>query len=56
MNFIIKLWIKGFRILKKTKITSKCAYEIALYDFSYIKYKYKIFILNKIVLKKCYST
>ena len=37
MNFIIKLWIKGFNI-QKTKITSKFAYEITLYDFSYIKY------------------
>ena len=51
MNFIIKLWIKGFSI-QKTKITSKLAYEITLYDFSYIKYKYKIFISNEIVLKK----
>ena len=42
MNFIIKLWIKGFSI-QKTKITSKFAYEITFYDFSYIKYKYKIF-------------
>ena len=48
MNFIIKLWIKGFCI-QKTKIASKFAYEITLYDSSYIKYKYKIFISNKIV-------
>ena len=40
--------MKGFSI-QKTNITSKFAYEITLYDFSYIKYKYKIFISNKIV-------
>ena len=49
------MWIKGFSI-QKTKITSKFAYEITFYDFSYIKYKYKIFISNKIVLKKLYNT
>ena len=35
--------IKDYSI-QTTKITSKFAYENTLYDFSYIKYKYKIFI------------
>ena len=54
MNFTIKLCIKGFSI-QKIKIASKFAYEIILNDSSYIKYKYKIFISNKIVLKKFYT-
>ena len=36
---------KGVSI-QKTKITSNFAYEITLYDFSYIKYKNKIFWIN----------
>ena len=38
MNFIKKLWIKGFSI-QKTKITSKFAYEITLHvNYNYIVY------------------
>ena len=47
--------MKGFSI-QKTEITFKFAYEITLYDFSYIKDKYKIFISNKAALKKFCNT